>query len=371
MQNKKRSAVSIVFSILFCFPIITNLIFASFFFVISNSMSKSNIKEIAGVGLRYVISDVLLNDFRGNDEKTPDTDYESYESDETALDGVPVAAEDEISGFLSKIDLNDLSGDEGIARQIVSFLKESGTEVNEDEIVQAVKELELTDFLSEKIYEFAADVIDGNYDAEKLADSAIEYMKSHEEQIKILTGSELTEQIFADVRTAITENLSEKEIENFKNGISEDIKEFGLSTDELMRALNILFSPAVYCTFVGIALFNLGIIALFNIHHERDTLLYGGISSVVSGLCVMGLGSLTEIFAGVAEISANAKDIVHELLSIFAKSSAFFGVLCIVAGALMTGGFVLIVILKKRKNKKAEAFGAGEITTAEQITENE
>lgn len=217
--------------------------------------------------------------------------------------------------------------------------------LSEEELEEFFEKSTIEDFVAEKSGEFLSAFLNGDTDAKITKDEIMDLIEDNETVIKKITGGKtLSDNDYAMIEEFIEkENLTEKF----------DMAKMGLDND-LSKDLSLVrtFYSNGFWLLVGVCLFVLLLIALFNLFGRFLTALYSGIALLIAG----GIGALTLVVQSAilsmarAEMGETEMNLLTPVIETVFRSFWVMGLVAMAAGTVCIILFAIVRIVGRKKH---------------------
>ncbi len=215
--------------------------------------------------------------------------------------------------------------------------------LSEEELEEFFEESTIDDFVAEKGGEYISALISGDTSVKITKKELLDLVKDNEHIIEEITGETLSDKDYEMIENFIEEENLTEQLDMKNMGMDEEFSE-GL---EMFRSLY----TVGFWLLIGVTLFILLLLALFNLHGHFLTSLYSGIALLFAG----GIGLLTlalrsfVLSAARLETEEAAMKIIEPLIDTVCRS---FWIPGLVAAILGVGCIVLFACMRIRAKKR-------------------
>ena len=212
--------------------------------------------------------------------------------------------------------------------------------ISKEDVQTFVEESTFSDFVSEKLADFADDFINGTNNTTISADEIMELLEENEELLKEQLQIELTPDVKEELQGTMEDLVEESGINNIireevfgavDEMLEESTASMGVSMDEIRSGLQYLTSPAMLMTVIGINVGILLLLCLLNFYNVPAGLTWAAFPCILSG----GLLSLPLVVMG--SVTVEGGESIVSVLSSFVDlfKPIHFGLLAIGVGLLV------------------------------------
>ncbi len=216
--------------------------------------------------------------------------------------------------------------------------------LTESELTEFIEDSTIEDFIAEKGSEFLSAFLSGENDAKITEDELLDLIKDNEKVIEKVTGGHtLTDNDYAMIEDFIKEENLAEQFDMSKMGLDEDLSED-------MSVVRTVYSSGMWLL-IGVSLFVLLLIALFNLCGRCLTALYSGIALLIAG----GFGALTLVAQSAvlsmarAEMKDTELNLIKPVVETVFHGFWVAGLVALAAGAACIILFAIVRIISRKK----------------------